>query len=108
MRLSHNRRTSRRDGAGLRERRRMSWKCHRSFARQSRPPPIVGAIRSRRGTKRETPDAGAAVNYLYLAIAILGEVVATSALKASDHLTRPLPSMIVLVGYAVALYFLSY
>jgi small multidrug resistance pump len=59
------------------------------------------------GMKRKAPDAGAAVSYLYLAIAILGEVVATSALKASDQLTRPLPSMIVMVGYAVAFYFLS-
>jgi len=45
--------------------------------------------------------------YLYLAIAIAAEVVATSALKASDGFTRPGPSLIVAVGYALAFYFLS-
>ena len=48
-----------------------------------------------------------AVSYLYLAIAIASEVVATSALKASEHFTRPLPSAIALVGYVTAFYFLS-
>jgi len=47
------------------------------------------------------------VDHLYLAIAILSEVVATSALKASDALTRPTFSAIVLVGYAMAYYCLS-
>ena len=47
------------------------------------------------------------MSYLYLAIAILGEVIATSALKASDHFTRPMPSALVLIGYGVAFYFLS-
>jgi small multidrug resistance pump len=45
--------------------------------------------------------------YLYLAIAIAAEVVATSALKASDGFTRPGPSLIVAAGYALAFYFLS-
>src|SRR6516165_6377660 len=45
--------------------------------------------------------------YLYLAIAIIGEVVATSALKASESFTKPLPSLLVMVGYGVAFYFLS-
>ena len=44
---------------------------------------------------------------LYLAIAILCEVFATSALKASDALTRPTFSAFVLIGYAMAYYFLS-
>jgi small multidrug resistance pump len=48
-----------------------------------------------------------AVSYLYLAIAIVGEVIATSALKTSEHFTRPSPSAIVLAGYGVAFYFLS-
>jgi small multidrug resistance pump len=47
------------------------------------------------------------LGYLYLAVAIIGEVVGTSALKGSDGLTKVVPSAIVLVGYAVALYFLS-
>ena len=44
--------------------------------------------------------------YVYLAIAIVGEVVATSALKASESFTKPLPSLLV-VGSVVAFYFLS-
>lgn len=47
------------------------------------------------------------MGYLYLAIAILAEVVATSALKATGGFTRPLPSLLVVVGYGVAFYFLS-
>ena len=45
--------------------------------------------------------------YLYLSIAILGEVIATSALKASESFTKPLPSLLVVVGYGVAFFFLS-
>jgi len=45
--------------------------------------------------------------YLYLAIAILAEVIGTSALKASKEFTNLLPSLIVVVGYGVAFYFMS-
>jgi multidrug transporter EmrE-like cation transporter len=45
--------------------------------------------------------------YVYLAIAIVGEVVATSALKASESFTKPLPSLLVVAGYGLAFYFLS-
>jgi small multidrug resistance pump len=45
--------------------------------------------------------------YLYLAIAIIAEVIGTSALKAAEGFTRPLPSIIVVIGYGVAFYFLS-
>lgn len=45
--------------------------------------------------------------WLYLAIAITGEVIATSALKASDGFSRLLPSTITVIGYAVAFYFLA-
>lgn len=47
------------------------------------------------------------MNYLYLAIAIVAEVIATSALKASEGFTRLWPSLIVGIGYFVAFYFLS-
>jgi small multidrug resistance pump len=47
------------------------------------------------------------MNWIYLAIAIVSEVIATSALKAADGFTRPLPSAIVMVGYGFAFYFLS-
>jgi small multidrug resistance pump len=45
--------------------------------------------------------------YVYLAIAIIAEVVATNALKASEEFTKPVPSIIVIVGYGTAFYFLS-
>lgn len=47
------------------------------------------------------------MHYLYLAIAIVAEVIGTSALKAAEGFTRPLPSIVVAVGYGVAFYFLS-
>lgn len=45
--------------------------------------------------------------WLFLLIAIAGEVVATSALKASDGFTRLGPGVIVVLGYGVAFYFLA-
>jgi len=42
-----------------------------------------------------------------LLIAIIAEVAATSALKAADGFTKLWPSVIVVVGYATAFYFLS-
>lgn len=45
--------------------------------------------------------------YLYLALAIAAEVIATSALKASEGFTRLGPSLLVAAGYGVAFYFLS-
>ena len=47
------------------------------------------------------------MNWLYLAVAIVLEVVATSALKASDGFTKLLPSVVVVVGYGAAFYTLS-
>lgn len=47
------------------------------------------------------------LNHLYLAVAILFKVVATSALKATDGFTRLGPSLVTLIGYACAFYFLS-
>ncbi|MFZ1886021.1 MAG: SMR family transporter [Rhodoplanes sp.] len=47
------------------------------------------------------------LNYAYLAISILAEVIATSALKASEGFTRVLPSVVVGVGYVISFYFLS-
>lgn len=46
-------------------------------------------------------------NFLLLAIAISGEVIATTALKASQGFTQPKPTMIVVLGYGIAFYFLS-
>lgn len=45
--------------------------------------------------------------YLYLAVAIIAEVIATSALKASDGFSRLLPSVITVIGYGIAFWCLS-
>lgn len=45
--------------------------------------------------------------WIYLVIAIVAEVIATSALKASLGFTRAGPSAVVVVGYGIAFYFLS-
>ena len=45
--------------------------------------------------------------WLTLGIAIVAEVIGTSALKASEGFTRWLPSLVVVLGYAVAFYCLS-
>jgi small multidrug resistance pump len=45
--------------------------------------------------------------YVYLAIAIVSEVIATSSLKASHSFTKLVPSLLVVVGYATAFYCLS-
>jgi small multidrug resistance pump len=47
------------------------------------------------------------MHWLYLAVAITAEVIATSALKASEGFTRTIPSVVVAIGYGVAFYFLS-
>ncbi|SFB69706.1 small multidrug resistance pump [Polaromonas sp. OV174] len=46
-------------------------------------------------------------SYLALGIAIIAEVIATTALKSSDSFSRLVPSIITVVGYGVALYFLT-
>ncbi len=45
--------------------------------------------------------------FVYLAIAILAEVLGTSALKASNGFTVLVPSLVVAAAYAVSFYFLS-
>ena len=47
------------------------------------------------------------MHYLYLATAILCEVIATTALKAADGFRAPGPTLLVVVGYALAFYLLS-
>ena len=47
------------------------------------------------------------MHWLYLSIAILAEVIATSSLKAAEGFTRLIPSLIVVFGYGTAFYFLS-
>lgn len=45
--------------------------------------------------------------WIYLAIAIVSEVVATTALKSVEGFTRWAPSLMVIIGYGSAFYFLS-
>lgn len=47
------------------------------------------------------------MNYLYLTIAIVSEVIGTSALKASEGFSKLTPSILVVIGYGTAFYFLS-
>ncbi len=47
------------------------------------------------------------MSYFYLAIAIVAEVIGTSALKATEGFTRAAPTIIVVIGYGIAFYFLS-
>jgi len=46
-------------------------------------------------------------HWIFLPAAIVSEVIATSTLKASAGFSRLWPSLVVIVGYAIAFYFLS-
>jgi small multidrug resistance pump len=45
--------------------------------------------------------------WMFLVIAVVAEVIGTSFLKASAGFTKPLPSVMVVLGYGAAFYFLS-
>lgn len=45
--------------------------------------------------------------YVLLILAVIAEVIATSALKASENFTRLVPSILVVAGYGIAFTFLS-
>ncbi|BBT19123.1 DMT family transporter [Metapseudomonas otitidis] len=45
--------------------------------------------------------------YIYLAIAIAAEVVATTSMKAIDGFNKPLPLVLVIGGYAIAFWMLT-
>lgn len=47
------------------------------------------------------------MTYFYLFMAILAEVVATSALKSAEGFTKLGPSLLVVLGYGAAFYLLS-
>lgn len=46
-------------------------------------------------------------NWIFLFIAIVAEVIATSALKSSEGFTKPIASIVVVLGYMIAFYCLS-
>ena len=47
------------------------------------------------------------MKWIYLIIAIITEVIATSALKESQGFSKVFPSIIVVVGYSLTFYFMS-
>jgi small multidrug resistance pump len=47
------------------------------------------------------------MTFVYLIIAIILEVIGTSALQASEQFTRPKPLILTAIGYAASFYFLS-
>lgn len=47
------------------------------------------------------------MKWIFLSVAILAEVIATSALKSAEGFTRLVPSLVVVLGYGAAFYFLS-
>jgi len=47
------------------------------------------------------------MKWIYLAIAIVSEVIASSMLKPSEGFSKLLPSMVVVIGYGLAFFFLS-
>jgi small multidrug resistance pump len=47
------------------------------------------------------------MHFLFLIIAIVAEVIATSALKATDEFSRLWPTLLAIAGYICAFYFLT-
>ena len=48
------------------------------------------------------------MKYLLLAVAIVSEVIATTAMKQSNGFTRPLWAIVTVIGYGIAFFFLSH
>ena len=53
-------------------------------------------------------SSGEKMAYIYLSLAIVAEVIGTSAIKASEEFTRPGPTILVILGYGFAFYMLSF
>ncbi len=47
------------------------------------------------------------MSWIYLLIAIIGEVIATTMMKVSEGFSKPIPSLITAIGYGITFYFLS-
>ena len=45
--------------------------------------------------------------WIFLALAIISEVIATTSLKSTEGFTKLVPSIIVVIGYTAAFYFVS-
>jgi small multidrug resistance pump len=46
-------------------------------------------------------------SYIFLALAIIFEIIATTFLKKSEEFSKLVPSVVTVIGYACAFYFLS-
>lgn len=47
------------------------------------------------------------MGYVYLCLAVVAEVIGTSALKASEEFTKLGPTLLVIAGYGIAFYMLT-
>ncbi|MEI8103078.1 MAG: multidrug efflux SMR transporter [Chlorobium sp.] len=47
------------------------------------------------------------MKWIFLILAIVGEVIATTSLKMSDGFTKIIPNIISVIGYGVTFYFFS-
>lgn len=47
------------------------------------------------------------MNYIFLTLAIFAEVIGTTFMKSSDGFTKLVPSIVTIIAYGVAFYFLS-
>lgn len=76
------------------------------LARGTWAPRFGGFRRRKRGvawlTGTAVPFWGFAVTYVVLGLAILSEVIGTVSLKLADGFSRPLPSVLVVLGYVAA------
>tara|TARA_B000000532_G_scaffold115823_1_gene93018 strand:- start:71 stop:403 length:333 start_codon:yes stop_codon:yes gene_type:complete len=45
--------------------------------------------------------------WVYLLLAIISEVIATASIKSTEEFTNLIPSVVVIIGYCAAFYFLS-
>src|SRR5690606_12286032 len=88
-----------------------SIRCGHSVARRTFLQPVQ-ELRGARPTFHRTGRGALCVpadmnGAVLLAIAIIGEVVATSFLKASNGFTELVPTLVVVIGYAITFYFFS-
>ena len=74
-----------------------------SIQEQTRFPFPLSSAKIGRSRQRETGMNA----WIYLAVAILSEVIATSALKASEGFSRMGPSILVVLFYGISFYCLS-
>lgn len=47
------------------------------------------------------------LHYIYLICAVIAETIGTASMQASQQFTKPLPSLLVVISYAISFYLLS-